>query len=198
MKPALTSSRTRFLARFLGGEAGDARGACAPSASTTPPVCRRPSSRPVRGGGSRSRGCSPPAADLAAGRADLRARSGGAGDARRAHAAASGRRRPDRRGDARAARDRDEELRIGGAGMTALAALISPRHAPRAARRRRRADRRAVLPGRRHADAVRDRPRPRAAGAHRARRSSGSARCSRACSRSTACSRPTTRTARSI
>ena len=47
--------------------------------------------------------------------------------------------------------------------------LVHARHAARRARRRRRADRRAVLPDRRDADAVRDRPRPRAAGADRPR-----------------------------
>ena len=45
---------------------------------------------------------------------------------------------------------------------------LPARHAAGGAGRRRRADRRAVLPDRRHADAVRDRARPRAARAHRA------------------------------
>ena len=78
--------------------------------------------------------------------------------------------------------DRAKELRLG-----------RRRHEPRSPalfmrdmrladpRRRRRADRRAVLPDRRDADAVRDRARPRAARAASARRSSGSARCSRSC-----------------
>ena len=63
--------------------------------------------------------------------------------------------------------DRAKELRLGRAPHEPARGAVHARHPPRRPRRRRRRHRRAVLPDRGGADAVRDRPRPRAARPHR-------------------------------
>ena len=84
-------------------------------------------------------------------------------------AAAPCRRRADRRGGAWAdrARTRPRNCGSGAAGMSPLLGAVHPRRPPGDPGRRRRRHRRAVLPDRGRADALRHRARPRPARPHR-------------------------------
>ena len=196
-RPTISATRTPSSRRSRCGRtspSGHAFSAAAQGKRDGRPRRRRPRrARPAAGGLSLGRATAPPlacaadrdqAADLAARRTDLRARHRGAGDAGRSHARASGRRRADRGGRPWTDRARRGEGtrpwggRLSGCRDERPFRAPRPRHAARRARRRRRLDRRAVLSDRGHAGAVRDRPRPRAAGAHRpgdplARRAAG-------------------------
>ena len=116
---------------------------------------------------------------------------------RRRDARPSRRRRHHHRRHAYSAWDRSEGTADAGTRHDRPCRADSPRYPNRPSRRRRRADRRAVFPHGRGADAVRDRARPGAADAARTRDSLARRAAWPACSRSTACSRPTTRTVRS-
>ena len=169
VKPSLTvGENLQFWARYLGGielpidpalAGGRPRAARQPAGGLS--VGRATAAAVDRAAG---RGA---AAALAAGRADLGARRAVARPAGRFDAQPPRRRRHDRGRRARADRARTRPRTEDRAGMSAFIALVRPRHAARRSRRRRRADGRAVLPDRGDHDAVRARPRPRSAGAHR-------------------------------